>query len=76
MTTDRLSDTPRTDAVISDAWMICGVHVVSADFSRHLERKIHENNAKVKTRCDGRTCNDRAEDSQCPTCPMEYWIEI
>ena len=47
-----MSDTPQTDAAISDAWVLCGVHVVSADFARQLEReleacKTHERVANI-----------------------------
>lgn len=35
-----MSDTPLTDAIVSDAWTLCGVHVVSADFAKSLERKL------------------------------------
>jgi hypothetical protein len=80
MTIDRMSDTPRTD--VSAFWVTSPTdpemqeEVVVSHFTRQLERAIRANNAKVKAQCDGRTCNDRSEDSPCPNCPMEYWIEI
>ena len=40
-----MSDTPRTDACISNAWTLCGIHVVSAEFARQLERELAEMDA-------------------------------
>ena len=78
MTTDQMSDTPKTDALLRqiNEGRVYETEGPEAELCRQLERAIHANNAKVKAQCDGRTCNDRSEDSPCPNCPMEYWIEI
>ena len=40
--------TPRTDAVVNDGWMLCGIHVVSADFARLLERELTKLEREIK----------------------------